>query len=92
MQKVDRSGIVGLYTSLGIDTAGRPHIAYYDQSRADLNYTFWNGSAWVISTVDSAGNVGRFVSLALDGNNIPHISYYDVSNTDLKYAVKISTR
>jgi hypothetical protein len=75
---------------MAVDTAGRPHIAYYDQTLGNLKYAYWNGSTWVISIVDSAGNVGKFVSLALDSQNIAHISYYDVSNKDLLYAVKIA--
>ena len=84
---VDSAGITGWDTSLALDSALNPHIAYYNFSQGNLKYTYHNGTSWVIETVDSPGDVGAFCSLALDGNNDPHISYYDFDNEDLKYAL-----
>ena len=69
--------------SLGLDAAGRPHIAYgYDH----LYYAWHDGAVWHQEIVDSAGGVGSSASLALDATGRPHISYYDRINADLKYA------
>jgi hypothetical protein len=85
-QTVDDDGQVGQYTSLELDSLGRPHISYFDYGNSDLKYAHWNGSAWDVKPVDSAGQVGRDTSLALDEDGDPHISYYDLLNASLKYA------
>lgn len=85
-ETVDDDGQVGWSTSLELDSAGRPHISYFDYTHNDLKYAHWDGSAWHIEPVDSAGQVGRDTSLALDADDNAHISYYDLLNMDLKYA------
>ena len=80
---------VGLYTSLALDSTGRPRISYYDIANGDLKYA--QGSAavnptWTISTVDTANFVGLYTSLALDTTGRPRISYYNATNRNLKYA------
>jgi hypothetical protein len=86
IETVDSGGEAGRYTSLALDSSDRPHIAYYDDTHVNLNYTWWNGTSWVFDTVDSRGQVGYYTSLALDAFNNPHISYHDHTNDDLKYA------
>lgn len=64
-------------TSLALDSTGRPHVAWYDDSERALKLGVKDGGSWVISTVDSAGDVGRFPSLEIDSLDYPVITYYE---------------
>ena len=69
---------------------GRPAIAYYDSTNADLKFTI-NSAAdgsgtWTVYTVDSDDSVGLQLSLAVVGGR-PAISYRDNTNDDLKFAI-----
>jgi len=83
---VDKTGGVGKCTSIALDTSGKPHISYFNETNDDLKYAAFDGASWNIATVDSTGDVGEWTSIALDANDYPHISYYDNSNDDLKCA------
>lgn len=72
-----------------MDSAGRPHISYYNATGQDLKYARWTGNTWVTETVDAAGNVGQYSSLALDSAGNPRIAYVNTSNGDLKFAKDI---
>ncbi|MFA4825482.1 MAG: IPT/TIG domain-containing protein [Methanoregula sp.] len=87
----DRSRNVGKFSSLALDSSGKPCISYYDQSDKNLLYAAWDGNQWNITTVDSSKRVGEYASLALDANGNPRISYYDASHRDLKFASWNST-
>ena len=82
----DSSASVGTYASLGLDSNGKAHIAYYDGSNGDLKYASNSTGSWQIETIDSVGDVGRYAAIALDSNDNPHIAYTDVTNWALKYA------
>jgi hypothetical protein len=75
---IDNSGWVGRYTSLALDSMGRPHISYWDQGNNSLKYAHYDGNRWQVERVDAAGDC---TSLALDAGDHPHIAY-----CGLKYA------
>jgi len=76
IQTVDNSGVVGLYSSIAVDSNNNPHIIYND---GGLKYASWGGSTWSIQTVDSTEHIDEF-SMALDANNNPHIIYRILGN------------
>ncbi len=43
---------IGEYSSLALDSTGKPRISYHDEGNEDLKYATWDGSQWVITTVD----------------------------------------
>lgn len=74
------------YTSLALDSLGRPHISYQKSASRDLNFASWTGSSWSLQVVDSSGSVGYYTSLVIDSSDHRHVSYQDSTNLDLKYA------
>lgn len=84
-QPVDGAGYGG--TSLALDSANFPHIAYpAPPESVHLNYAHSDGTVWLTATVDSAAGTGTSSSLALDRAGRPHISYFDPNSAVLKYA------
>lgn len=73
-------------TSLALDSANNPNIAYYEYGSKDLIYGKKTDSVWSFETVDSGGNVGGFTSLVIDKSNKAHIAYSDLTNYRVKYA------
>ena len=105
IQAVDSSaGYLGSYfwdinSSIALDTAGLPSIAYVAWNTADslhyIKYAYYNGISWDTSVVsyDSAWNGPAppdwCPSLKFDGNNVPHIAFSRCHGTNdtLKYVV-----
>lgn len=89
LQTIDSTGNIGNYNSMA-SINGKPAIAYYDTTNANLKFTInsvADGSgSWSIYTVDSTGDVGVRPCLC-QVNGKPAISYYDVTNSDLKYTI-----
>lgn len=92
VETVTRAGDAGQYTSLALDSAGRPHIVHRDEDRRELKYMAWDGAAWQTRVVDTGGwvNALRNSDLALDSTGRPHIAYYyneDLFRAQIRYAV-----
>ncbi|HLA47766.1 MAG TPA: hypothetical protein VJ084_00885, partial [Nitrospinota bacterium] len=74
---VDSQG--GAYSSVKLQSNGKPAVAYFDYKTGELRYSYWtaNGSVnqWLRTVVEEKGVQG-YVSLSLDSGNKPYISYY----------------
>jgi len=82
-------GESGTFTSLALDSLGRPRIAYNASGSfgGTLKYARHDGQTWQIETVDDAGlYTGEYGSLALDAADHPHISYGCADSGNLRYA------
>ncbi len=61
---------VGIWTSIALDSAGNPAVAYYDRSNLSLKLARLDGETWTVSTVDSkaGADIGRYAKIvALNG-------------------------
>jgi len=81
LKVVDPSGIEG---SVILDSRENPHISYlvtpFDGThRIELEYAFWTGANWNMSTVDPSIGTSHS-SLVLDSLDHPHISYINGSH------------
>lgn len=83
LETVASTGQVGVWNSLDLDSAGRPHISYDDSGK--LMYAKWTGAAWSIEIADPGANAPG-TDLALDSSDLPHIVYLTDSPGDLRYA------
>ncbi len=96
---IDSAGVVGLDTSLFVDSDNRVHISYQycgpgrspKCSVGDLRYSTNESGTWEIYTVDEYGDTGQTTSIALDQDGHVHISYFLSSpGYDLRYATNKS--
>ncbi len=89
---VDGAGapVVGLYSSLAVDSNNKIHISYQDTDNAYLKYATNTSGAWVTATIDSTGSTGRYTSIAIDSSNKVYITYYNATDQDLKYITNAS--
>jgi hypothetical protein len=89
-ERVDSLGDVGLESSIALDSAGNPVIAYRDFGNQDLKVVHCDDPACAgyedSQSVDRAGSVGAQSSIALDSAGNPVISYSDGTNRKVKVA------
>jgi hypothetical protein len=86
VENADASGTWSQSTSLALDAAGRPQIAFYDAANHILKRVVKTENYWTLETVDDTGLVGEYPSLLLDRDGAAHVCYYDLERGDLKYA------
>lgn len=92
-ETVDTDGDAGPGTSIEVDGAGNPHIAYLRYpsllSHTDntLKYATKAGSTWTIEDVDASGRMFD-ASIALTSSGEPRISYHEWNLGSLLYAAK----
>jgi hypothetical protein len=81
-------GANGSSNGIAYDSAGRLHLAYYDELAKNLKYAVrgTDGLWSSITVVDGGLMAGQFVSLQLDSLGRAGIAYYDANQADLKYA------
>lgn len=78
---------VGAYSSLALDSLGRPHISYYDADNTSLKYAYFNGAGWETRTVFNDGGIsGWYTTIDVDGSNLPSIAFHHSSLRQLMYA------
>ena len=85
---VDVKESVGGYNSIAVDTNGKVHIAYNDNTNQAVKYATSKNGYWEMETVDTVFVIET--KLALDLNGKAHISYMPYSTKDLKYATNVS--
>ncbi len=71
-QIVDALPACGYWSSIAVDSAGRPHIAYHAERGSDqiLLYAHFDGAAWQIEEI---GPGGYSTAIAIDADDHPHI-------------------
>ncbi len=93
VEVVDDCGLAGYHTSIALDSQGRPHISYRNQTGFHvgvLKHAYYDGSNWRVTVVESSVDPGFHSSIAIDSHDNPHIAYRyeDIFNRDnrAKYA------
>jgi hypothetical protein len=85
-------GQYGGFSSIGLDSQDRPHVAYLNYTTMTLRYATQDATGWHTENVGAAGS-GAFCSLAVDQQDRPHIvslGYADPAGTIgvMRHAVK----
>lgn len=76
----------GTWSSIAVDSAGVPHVSFYDTTWRQLRIATGSSGHWSVGVVDDEGVVGQYSSLEFGPGGRAHIAYYDSTAGDLKYA------
>lgn len=81
--------------SMDIDGSDTPHVAYWNETHAQLWYGWFDGTTWQLELVDGpgfgvGGQVDDEIDLVVSSSGQPHIVYrYANASTEVRYATKI---
>lgn len=84
-------GDVGSDVSMGVDSQGALHIAYYNGAPV---HQLWyatrpaDGGPWTNEVIDGTFLAGRVTAMAIDADDGVHLSYYASQARNLHYAYK----
>jgi hypothetical protein len=89
--QLETVGSAGWYTSLALDPAGQPRMAYFDTTGRSLAYGRRDATGWSLHAVDRLADAGSFNSLAvstaaLGAAGEPVVAYYEAGHGDLRVA------
>ncbi len=78
----------GLHSSLALDSAGKPHVAYYHADSTDLRVARWAGTRWEKETVDGGGETdrGRGARLLFGPDDTAYLAYQDSDEQSVLFA------
>jgi hypothetical protein len=78
---------VGEWTSLQVDDAGNPRVAYWDITNKALKFAAYDGTSWAISTVfqNSSGEAGRYAKMLMIGG-VPVVAFQVIMAGDNGFA------
>ncbi|MBM4357128.1 MAG: hypothetical protein FJ096_03375 [Deltaproteobacteria bacterium] len=80
--KTESGDDVGLWTSIALDAAGNPGVAYYDVTHRALKYAHAEGDAWSVTTVQfgpTGSDYGSYAKLRFVGGR-PVIAYHFIES------------
>ncbi len=84
---VDAGPGVSSHTSIALDAAGVPSIAYFKNGLRYARLNALGGSTWTLQAIDAGAAAGRGNALAIDAGGGARVAYVDEGAGSLKYAV-----
>ena len=87
-QNIEDSVQIGSYSSIAVDSQGRPHIALSTSStfsQVNLKHAVYTGGSWSSEVVEAGGYV-RDSSIGIDGLDVVHLCYRASASNQLMYA------
>jgi hypothetical protein len=97
----DQTDVVGLDTSIVLNSSGYPIVSYYDVTDGDLNVLFCGNAICTsgntvlpldgCSTCNTNGDVGKWSSIGIGTSNLLRVAYFSVADNKLKLAKCSST-
>ena len=83
-KKVDDAKIAGQYKALMLDSAGLPHIIYWDQTEGFIKYAYKDECRWQSSTIPTPQD-GSVYSAVMDDSSSLHFIFKGVDGQDTLY-------
>lgn len=84
---IDQNGIAGPYSALVYREGFGVAVGYTVQDTRESRYAWWNGSAWLVSTLyQAAGGSPTWVSLGIDAARRPSVVFNDAGRSEAFYA------